>query len=112
MNETTSPDDGDWLDTEHHERVTRVSSCDSARSRKRAAEAEIARLVEEEQVLRAELQALGGDEHIEGIKRSGWFPYAGAVLSSARLAWILDAVFWTALWFSVWMVAYRVLSHE
>jgi hypothetical protein len=106
------PDDGDWLDIEHHARVTRVSACDSARARKHAAEAEIARLVEEEQILRAERQALGGDEHVDAIVHSGWFPYAQPIISSARLAWLLDAVLWTALWLGVWALAARVLTHD
>lgn len=107
-----SSDDGDWLDTDHHSRVTRVGACDSARARRHAAEAEIARLVEEEQILGAELRALGGNEHVDAIMQSGWFPYASSIFSSARLAWILDSVLWTALWFGVWMLVVRVLRHE
>ena len=107
-----APNDDDSLDIEHHERVTRVSACDSARTRKRAAAAEIARLVEEEQILQAQLKALGGDEHVDAIMRSGWFPYADPILSNARLAWILDAVLWTALWLGVWVLAYRTFSHD
>ena len=107
-----APNDDDSLDIEHHERVTRVSACDSARTRKRAAAAEIARLVEEGQILEAQLKALGGDEHVDAIMRSGWFPYADPILSNARLAWILDAVLWTALWLGVWVLAYRTFSHD
>ena len=106
------PSDDELLDTEHHGRVTRVTACDTARTRKRAAELEIARLVEEEQVLGAELRDLGDDEHVDAIMRSGWFPYTPQIISNARLAWILDAVFWTALWLSLWVFAARVLSHE
>jgi hypothetical protein len=106
-----SPHGDDWLDIEHHARVTRVAACDSARTRKRSAETEIARTVEEEQILEAQKLGLGGDEHVDAIMRSGWFPYADPILSSARLAWILDAVLWAALWLGVWVLAYRTFSH-
>ena len=76
-------DDDDSLDIDHHERVRRVSECDSKRARKRSAEAEMARLVEEESALQAQYRDLGGNEHIDAIMRSGWFPYAGSILSSA-----------------------------
>jgi hypothetical protein len=88
-----------------------VEACDSARTRKRSAETEIARTVEEEQILEAQNLGLGGNEHVDAIMRSGWFPYADAILSSARLAWILDAVLWAALWLGVWVLAYRTFSH-
>jgi hypothetical protein len=100
------------LDSEHHARLVRVEACDSARARKHAAEGEIARLVEEEQMLCAELHALGGDEHVDAIVHSGWFPYARPIVASARLALILDAVLWTALWLGVWALAVRVLGHD
>lgn len=107
-----SPRGDDWLDIEHHARVTRVGACDSARARKRAAETEIARTVEEEQILEARNLSLGGNEHVDAIMRSGWFPYADPILASARLAWILDAVLWTALWLGIWVLAYRAFGHE
>jgi hypothetical protein len=107
-----SPIDGDWLDIEHLARVNRVLACDTARSRMRARDVEIARLVEEEQMLWSDLRDLGGDEHVDAIMRSGWYPYARAIIASSRLAWILDAVLWTALWLSVWALAMRALGHE
>lgn len=111
-NQDSSPNDGNWLDTEHHSRVVRVAGCDSAHARKTAAEAEIARLVEDEQYLLAEREALGGDEHVDAIKRSGWFPYTRSIFLSARLAWVLDAILWSALWVGVWALMVRVFSHD
>jgi hypothetical protein len=112
MSDTTSPDDDDCLDVEHHERVTRVGACESERARKRTAAAEFARLFEEEAILRGDLRDLGDDEHVDAIMSSGWFPYTPQIRKNARLAWIFDAILWAALWLGLWVIAMKEFGHD
>ncbi len=104
-------EDQDFLDREHQRRVSRVASCDSTSDRQEAAEAEMGLLTEEEQYLSAERNALGGDEHVEAILRSGWYPYSRQIRASARLLWLLDAALWLALWASIWWMWKTVISN-
>jgi hypothetical protein len=90
-------EDGDSLDRVHQARVTRVAACDMADDRRAAAQEELARLIEEEQHLLAELDVLGGSEHIDAIKKSQWLPYQPALQKGARMLWFVDGLLWTAL---------------
>jgi len=108
---TPESEDGDWLDRVHQELVSRVASCDTAAARKAAAEAEMGVLTEEEQELLAQREALGSDEHVDAIRRSGWYPYADPIRRAAKLLWFLDLVLWMGLFASLAWAAWRILDH-
>jgi hypothetical protein len=100
----------DQLDREHHARVACVAECDTAAAREAAAEVELARLEEEEQELLAQRDRLGPDEHVDGIRRSGWYPYADSIRRAAKLFWALDLTLWLGLLGSLAVVAWRAFN--
>jgi len=101
------PDESDWLDREHQERVSRVERCDTKEGRKAAAKDALGLLTEENQELQALRNAQGGDEHVEACRRCRWFPYQAGLVLGSRLAWMLDAVLWLALWGGLWWLWVR-----
>ena len=103
--------DEDGLDREHQERFSEVAQCDTSDGRDSAARSDRGLLTEEIQYLLGERTAQGSDEHVDAIRRSGWFPYQREIGLAARLAWLLDMLFWTALWTSIWWRWMRVLTH-
>jgi hypothetical protein len=106
-NDHGPPSEDDFLDREHQARVSRVARCDTAKARAHEAQNEIAALTEEIEELNAELINLGGDEHVDAIHNSPWFPYAEDLAKGARLAWTLDSVFWFGLWGGLWWLWVR-----
>lgn len=100
----------DQLDREHQARVARVAECDTAAARKAAAEDELAHLEEDEQELLSQRDRLGPDEHVDGIRRSGWYPYADSIRRAAKLFWALDLTLWLGLLGSLAVVAWRAFN--
>lgn len=101
----------DWLDPDHLKRIYRVERCDASIDRRSAAERELSALTTETTALHAERTALGSNEHLDAIRRSGWYPYRTAIDTGSRILMIVDAVLWQALLVSAgWAVA-TALGH-
>lgn len=110
MSASSTMNDGaqvEWLDREHQERVDRVGRCERAKDREREAKTEAAILTEEMERLNGNRNSLGSDEHVDAIRESAWFPYTEDLAKGARLAWLLDSVFWFVLWGGLWWLWVR-----
>lgn len=92
---TSRTSDGDSdLDTDHQTLIEHVTKLDAGFSRKRQAGRFVARLTRDIGSLQQQRRELGSDEHIAGIQRTGWVPWARRFLILAGVLVAIDIAVW------------------